>query len=81
MEDNNNPNGAVPKASPCCLPFGKDFLCSWNISGALLDPDGPRPPVEITASMEITTPHFYSGFYSIVVNLSLHVSLVFFHFC
>ena len=37
MEDNKNPKGAAreahrplgaaPKAPPCCLPFGKDFLC------------------------------------------------------
>ena len=33
MEDNKNPKGAAPKAPPCCLPFGKDFLCfapTWN---------------------------------------------------
>ena len=58
------PLGAAPKAPPCCLPFGKDFLCFWCISGALLDPDGPRPPMEITAPVEITTPHLYSGFYN-----------------
>ena len=33
MEDNKNPKGAAPKASPCCLPFGKDFLCFWSIFG------------------------------------------------
>ena len=25
------PFGAAPKAPPCCLPFGKDFLCFWTI--------------------------------------------------
>ena len=43
MEDNKNPKGggakcrplgAAPKAPPCCLPFGKDFLCFGLISGA-----------------------------------------------
>ena len=44
MEDNKNPKGAArearrplgaaPKAPPCCLPFGKDFLCFRCISGA-----------------------------------------------
>ena len=28
------PLGAAPKAPPCCLPFGKDFLCFGLISGA-----------------------------------------------
>ena len=36
MEDNKNPKGAAPKAPPCCLPFGKDFLCFGLISGAHL---------------------------------------------
>ena len=34
MEDNKNPKGAALKAPPCCLPFGKDFLCFGLISGA-----------------------------------------------
>ena len=34
MEDNKNPRGAAPKAPPCCLPFGEDFLCFGLISGA-----------------------------------------------
>ena len=42
MEDNKpkgggakrRPLGAGPKALPCCLPFGKDFLCFCFISGA-----------------------------------------------
>ena len=29
-----SPLGAAPKAPPCCLPFGKDFLCFGLISGA-----------------------------------------------
>ena len=28
------PLGAAPKAPPCCLPFGKDFLCFCIIFGA-----------------------------------------------
>ena len=28
------PLGAAPKAPPCCLRFGKDFLCFGIISGA-----------------------------------------------
>ena len=28
------PLGAAPKAPPCCLPFGKDFLCFGLTSGA-----------------------------------------------
>ena len=43
MDDNKNPKGAArsaaplgaaPKAPPCCLPFGEDFLCLGLISGA-----------------------------------------------
>ena len=34
MEDKKNPKGAAPKAPPCCLPFGKDFLCFRCISWA-----------------------------------------------
>ena len=43
MEDDKNPKGggakrrplgAAPKAAPCCLPFGKDFLCFGLTSGA-----------------------------------------------
>ena len=33
-DSNKNPKGAAPKAPPCCLPFGKDFLCFGLISGA-----------------------------------------------
>ena len=63
MEDNKNPKGggakraapfgAAPKAPPCCLPFGKDFLCFWCISGALVDLHGP--PMEITTSILTNT--------------------------
>ena len=34
MEDNKSPKGAAPKAPPCCLPFGNDFLCLGLIFGA-----------------------------------------------
>ena len=35
------PFGAAPKAPPCCLPFGKDFLCFWCISGPCWTSTGP----------------------------------------
>ena len=56
---------APPPWVSACLPFGKDFLCFWCISEALVDLH--RPPMEITAPMEITgpsAPHLYSGTYS-----------------
>ena len=36
---------APPPWGSCCLPFGKDFLCFWCISGALLDLHGPPSPL------------------------------------
>ena len=44
MEDNKTqgggakrrPFGAAPKAPPCCLPFGKDFLCFASFLGPIL---------------------------------------------
>ena len=39
------PFGAPPKAAPCCLQFGKDFLCFGMISGAIPEPIlGFAPP-------------------------------------
>ena len=55
------PLGAAPKAPPCCLPFGKDFLCFWCISGALLGLHGPSP---LRKLRHRSAPHAYSGTYS-----------------
>ena len=47
------PGGYPDKRTNETQPFGKDFLCFWWISGALLDLD---PTVEIKAPMEIKAP-------------------------
>ena len=62
MEDNKNPKGAAPKAPPCCLPFGKDFLCFGLISGA--HPEAFPPSFFGTVHL----PWFSQGSYCAIKN-------------
>ena len=70
------PIEAAPQAPPCCLRFGKDFLCFWCISGPLLGLHGPSPPRKLRHR---SAPHAYSGTYSTCLCLSILVVALVFH--